>query len=157
LVTLDQAIQFAITNNPNLKASQTQIDQSQAQEITAGLRPNPTLSGDSQFVPIFNPSQFTTNTLDTVSQFDIGVGYLFERGGKRKHRLKAAQDATSVTRFQVADAERTLSFNVAQQFIKPLLAKSNLDFATMALDSFQETVNISQERKCWPRCRDSPS
>jgi len=146
LITLDQAIQLAIANNPNLKASRTQVDQNQAQEITANLRPNPTLSGDSQFVPIFNPSQFNSDTLDTLTQFDIGVGYLFERGGKRKHRLQAARDATAVTRAQVADAERTLTFNVAQEFINALLAKSNLDFASMDLDGFQQTVNISQER-----------
>jgi len=146
LVALDQAIQLAIANNPNLNATRTQIDQNHAQEITANLRPNPTLSGDSQFLPIFNPSQFTTDTLDTLSQFDVGVGYLFERGGKRKHRLQAAKDTTAVTQSQVADAERTLTFNVAQQFINALLAKSNLNFATMDLDSFQQTVNISQER-----------
>lgn len=146
LITLDEAIQLAIANNPNLKASRTQVDQNQAQEITANLRPNPTLSGDSQFVPIFNPSQITTDTLDTLTQFDIGVGYLFERGGKRKRRLQAARDTTAVTRAQLADAERTLTFNVAQQFINALLAKSNLNFATMDLDSFQQTVNISQER-----------
>jgi outer membrane protein, heavy metal efflux system len=89
-ITLDQAIQLAIANNPSLRASLTEIDQNQAQEVTANLRPNPTLSGDSQFVPIFNPSQFTSDTLDTLTQFDIGVGYLFERGGKRKRRLQAA-------------------------------------------------------------------
>jgi cobalt-zinc-cadmium efflux system outer membrane protein len=60
--------------------------------------------------------------------------------------LQAAKDATAVTRSQVADAERTLTFNVAQQFINALLAKSNLNFAADALDSFQQTVNISQER-----------
>jgi outer membrane protein, heavy metal efflux system len=146
LITLDEAIQFALANNPSLKASRTQIDQSQAQEITAKLRPNPTLSGDSQFLPIFHPSEFNSETLDTLTQFDIGVGYLFERGGKRKRRLQAAQDATAVTRSQVADAERALSFNVAQEFINALLAKSNLNFATMDLESFQQTVNISQER-----------
>lgn len=146
LITLDQAIQYALANNADLKATRTQIDQNQAQEITASLRPNPTLSGDSQFVPIFNPSQFTTETLDTLTQFDIGVGYLFERGGKRKRRLQAARDTTAVTRAQVADAERTLAFNVAQEFINALLAKSNLNFASVALESFQQTVNISQER-----------
>jgi outer membrane protein, heavy metal efflux system len=145
-ISLDQAIQLAIANNPNLQASRTQVDQNLAQEVTANLRPNPTLSGDSQFLPIFHPSEFSSETLDTLTQFDVGVGYLFERGGKRKHRLQAARDTTAVTRAQVADAERTLTFNVAQQFINVLLAKSNLNFATMALDSFQNTVNISQER-----------
>lgn len=146
LVSLDQAIQLALANNPDLEATRTQIDQSKAQEITANLRPNPLLSGDSQFVPIFNPSEFSTDALNSITQFDIGVGYLFERGGKRKHRLQAAQDATAVTRSQVSDAERTLTFNVAQQFINALLAKSNLNFATLDLTSFQQTVNISEER-----------
>lgn len=146
LVSLDQAIQLALANNPDLKATRTQIAQSKAQEITANLRPNPLLSGDSQFVPIFNPSEFSTDALNSITQFDIGVGYLFERGGKRKHRLQAAQDATAVTRSEVSDAERTLTFNVAQQFINALLAKSNLNFATLDLTSFQQTVNISEER-----------
>ena len=53
LLTLTDAIQLAISNNPNLKAAHTQIDQSEAQEITEKLRPNPTLSADSQFLPIF--------------------------------------------------------------------------------------------------------
>ena len=146
LVSLDQVIQLALANNPNLKAMRTQIEQNRAQEITANLRPNPTLSGDSQFLPIFQPSQFTSTTLDTLSQFDVGVGYLFERGGKRQHRLLAARDATAVTRSQVSDAERTLAFNVSQQFINALLAKSNLDFAQQDLASFQQTVDISQAR-----------
>jgi outer membrane protein, heavy metal efflux system len=145
-ITLDRAVELALANNPTLKAARTQIDQSRAQEITAGLRPNPTLSGDSQFLPIFNPSQFTTDTLDTLTQFDVGAGYLFERGRKRQWRLRAARDATVVTRSQVADAERTLKFNVAQQFINVLLAKSNLAFAEQGLSSFQQTVDISRER-----------
>jgi len=145
-ITVDQAITLALANNPNLKAIRTQVDQNRAQEITAGLRPNPVLSGDSQFLPIFNPSQFTSDTLDSLAQFDLGVGYLFERGGKRKARLNAARDATAVTASQVADAERTLKFNVAQQFINVLLAKSNLAFAEQDLNGFQQTVNISQER-----------
>ena len=145
-VTLDQAIELALANNPNLRATRKQVDESVAQEVTANLRPNPVLTGDSQFLPIFNPSQFTTNTLDTLSQFDIGIGYLFERGGKRRNRLQAARDATAVTRSQIVDAERTLTFNVAQQFVNALLAKSNLDFAAEDLNSFQQTVNISEER-----------
>jgi cobalt-zinc-cadmium efflux system outer membrane protein len=145
-VTLDEAIQLALMNNPQLKATRTQVDQNVAQEVTANLRPNPELSGDSQFLPIFNPSQFTTNTLDTLSQFDLGLGYLFERGRKRQNRLQAARDATAVTRSQVLDAERTLTFNVGQQFVNALLAKSNLEFASQDLNGFQQTVTISEER-----------
>jgi cobalt-zinc-cadmium efflux system outer membrane protein len=51
-----------------------------------------------------------------------------------------------VTTSQVSDTERGLTFNVAQQFIGILLAKSNLRLATQDLASYQETVNISAER-----------
>jgi len=144
-ITLEQAITMALANSPSIKAARTQIQQNQAQEITANLRPNPTLAWDSQFIPVFS-GDFSTDTLNNLQQFDIGLGYLFERGHKRQNRLQAARDTTAVTAAQVADTERTLVFNVAQQFINVLLANSTLQFAQEALRSFQETVNISAER-----------
>src|SRR5450759_3366250 len=144
LITLDQAINLALAHNHSLKATRTLILQNQAQEITANLRPNPTLSFDSQFVPIFNPSDFSATALNEIQQFDIGLGYLFERGHKRQRRLQGAQDQTAVTRAQTTDAERTLTFNVAQQFIAVLLAESTLQFALQDLKSFQQTVDIGQ-------------
>ncbi|HEU4414872.1 MAG TPA: TolC family protein, partial [Candidatus Angelobacter sp.] len=142
VITLEEAISMAVSNSPSLQATRTQIQQNQAQEITANLRPNPTLSGDSQFIPFFNPSQFQND----VEQYDIGLGYTFERGHKRQSRLRAARDQTAVTKSQVADAERTLTFNVAQQFINALLANSNLLLAQEDLQSFQQTVDISELR-----------
>jgi outer membrane protein, heavy metal efflux system len=143
LITLDQAIALAVAHNHALKAARTLILQNQAQEITANLRPNPTLNVDSQFLPIFSPSEFSSDNLDQVQQFDIGVGYLFERGRKRQHRLQAAKDATAVTTAQVSDEERALTFNVAQQFVSVLLAESTLQFALLDLKSFRDTVDVS--------------
>jgi cobalt-zinc-cadmium efflux system outer membrane protein len=144
LITLDQAINLALTHNHALKASQTQIQQNEAQEITANLRPNPTLGADSQFNPFFTPSDFTLDNLNQNQQFDIGLGYLFERGHKRQRRLQAAKDATAVTRAQVTDAERNLAFQVGQQFVAVLLAESTLQFALDDLKGFQQTVDIGE-------------
>lgn len=142
-ITLDQAIDLAIAHNHALKATQTQILQSQAQEITAALRPNPALTMDSLFIPI-EPQNFNSNIIANVTEFDAGVSYLFERGGKRHRRIEAARDATAQTRYQVSDAERTLIFNTAQQFIAAQLAESNLDLANQDLASFQQTVDIAK-------------
>lgn len=144
-ITMEQAITLALANSPSIKAARTQVQQNQAQEITANLRPNPTLNWDSQFIPVFS-GDFSSDTLNNLQQFDIGVGYLFERGRKRQNRLQAARDATAVTAAQVADTERTLTFNVAQQFINVLLANSTLQFAMENLTSFQDTVTISDQR-----------
>ena len=146
LISLDQAIELALAHNHALKAIRTQIQQNEAQEITANLRPNPTLGADTQFVPFFSPQDFSGDNLNETQQFDIGLSYLFERGRKRQHRLQAARDATAVTRAQVTDAERTLAFSVGQQFISVLLAESTLQFAEEDLKGFQQTVDISQEQ-----------
>jgi len=145
-VSLDQAIDLALAHSHTLKAARTQIQQNRAQETTASLRPNPTLSWDALFLPTFSPQNFTLDNLANTQQFDMGVSYLLERGGKRQHRVEAARDATAVTRYQVDDSERTLIFNVAQQFIAAQLAQSVLDFALNDLNSFEQTVTISQDR-----------
>jgi len=144
LISLDQAIDLALAHNHSIQATRTLILQNQAQEITANLRPNPTLGADSQFVPFFSPQDFSGDNLNQTQQFDIGIGYLFERGHKRQRRLQAARDQTAVTRAQVGDAERTLAFNVGQQFVSVLLAESTLQFALQDLKSFQQTVDISE-------------
>src|SRR5271168_1352647 len=145
-IALDEAIRLALQHNHALLAAQSTILQNQAQEITANLRPNPTLSWDTQFFPLFNPSEFNSSYLENQAQFDVGIGYLFERGGKRKRRYQAAKDATAVTRAQVTDNERQLTFNLSQQFINVLLAQSTLDLAQQDFDSFQKTVDISESR-----------
>jgi cobalt-zinc-cadmium efflux system outer membrane protein len=144
LISLDQAIDLALARNHSIKATRTLILQNQAQEITANFRANPTLGADSQFIPFFSPQDFSGENLNETQQFDIGIGYLFERGHKRQRRLQAARDQTAVTRAQVTDAERALAFNVGQQFVSVLLAESTLQFALQDLQSFQQTVDISE-------------
>ena len=144
LISLDQAIDLALAHNHSIRATRTLILQNQAQEITANLHPNPTLGADTQFIPFFSPQDFSGDNLNNTQQFDIGIGYLFERGRKRQRRLQAARDQTAVTRAQVTDAERTLAFNVGQQFVSVLLAESTLQFALQDLQSFQQTVDIGE-------------
>jgi cobalt-zinc-cadmium efflux system outer membrane protein len=145
-ITLDQAIDIASRLNHNLLAARTTVLQSQALEITANLRPNPTVFTDWEYLPL--PGSHLASGLGDYlhdsTEGDIGMSYLFERGKKRQHRLQAAKDATSVVRSTVVDNERTLIFQVAQLFINVLLAESTLDLARTDLDSFQKTVDIGQ-------------
>jgi cobalt-zinc-cadmium efflux system outer membrane protein len=147
-IDLDQAIQLALAHNHALKAARTLVQQSEAQEVTAALRLNPVLTTDYSFVPLFSPSNFglpvSQNPLP--EEFDAGITYTIERGHKRQARVAAARDVTTVTRSQVSDTERALRFGVAQQFVSTLLAKSNLEFAKKDLESFQQTVNVSESR-----------
>lgn len=146
-ITMDQAIDLARQNNPTLQAQRTLIYQSREDEVTANLRPNPTLSWDAQYLPIFEPHLSSSDYINETAQFDAGISYLFERGKKRQNRLAAAKTATAVTEAQTADAERTTVGQTTQQFVTALLAKSTLDFSEHLLDSYQHTVDASQEKR----------
>jgi hypothetical protein len=53
---LDQAIQTALLHNHSLLAARTTVQQSEALEITANLRPNPTLFTDWEYLPLVHPN-----------------------------------------------------------------------------------------------------
>jgi cobalt-zinc-cadmium efflux system outer membrane protein len=154
-ITLDEAIQMAIQHNHVLIALRTTVQQSEAEEITQGLRPNPTLFADWEYLPLGSPVHQNPDVYSGVStpdylknntEADLGLSYLIERGGKRLDRLQAQKDITAQTRSLVSDSERGLSFQVATLFFNAQLAESTLDLAEQDLKSFQSTVDISEHQ-----------
>jgi len=152
-ISLDDAIQMALQHNHNLLAAQTTIQQAQALEMQANMRPNPTVFGDWEYLPLGSPAHQNPTLYSGVSigqylhdntEGDLGLSYLFERGRKRQARYQAAKDITAQTRSLVADNERTLTFNVAAQFFNVQLAESTLELAEKDVKSFQKTVDISE-------------
>ena len=155
MITLDEAVQMALQHNHNMLAMVTTIQQSQAEEITQGLRPNPSLFADWEYLPLGSPAkqnpgiyggQSTNDYLKNNTEGDIGLSYLIERGGKRHARLQAQRDITAQTRSLVADNGRGLTFQVAALFYNVQLAESTLELAQKDLKSFQETVDISEHQ-----------
>jgi cobalt-zinc-cadmium efflux system outer membrane protein len=144
-ITLDEAIQMALQHNHNLLAARTTIQQSQAEEMTANMRPNPTLFADWDYLPLSHSGQ-NTQYLHDSTEGDIGLSYLLERGKKRQHRLQAAKDITAQTRSLVADNERGLTFNVASLFVSVQLSESTLELAELDLKSFGQTVDLGEIR-----------
>src|ERR1700727_1257763 len=84
MISLEDAIQMALRHNHNILAARTTIQQSQAEEITANLRPDPTLIGDAEYL---SPTHPTTDYLNNSAEFDLGISYLFERGKNAQPRL----------------------------------------------------------------------
>jgi len=154
-ITLDEAIQLAVQHNHNMLAARTTILQSQADERTANMRPNPSLFADWEYLPIGSPAkqnpsvyggQSTSDYLHNNTEGDIGLSYLVERGKKRQHRLQAAKDITAQTKSLVADNERTLTYSVATDFVNVQLAQSTIELAEADLKSFRQTVDLAELR-----------
>jgi outer membrane protein, heavy metal efflux system len=144
-LTMDEAVRLAIARNQTLQAQRLTVEASKADEITAGLKPNPSLSLSASGFPV-SPSLFTPDYIKNTLTYDVGAGYLFERGGKRRNRILVAQNTTDVTSKTVLEAERQLRFQTVQAFINVLLAKSTLDLAQQNLQNFSQVVEVNRQR-----------
>src|ERR1700736_2415746 len=154
-ITLDQAVEMALQHNHNMLAMMTTIQQAQAEETTANLRPNPSLFADWEYLPLGSPAhqnpnlyqgQSTGDYLHNNTEGDIGLSYLIERGRKKQPRLQAARDITAQTRSMVDDNGRTLTYSVASLFVNVQLAESMLELAQEDLRSFRQTVDLGELR-----------
>lgn len=145
-LTMDDAVRLALARNQTLQAQRLTVDASKDDEITAGLKPNPSLGVSVSGFPVGSPSLFTSDYLKNQLTYDVGTSYLFERGGKRHNRILVAEDTTDVAAKTVLDNERQLRFQTAQAFINVLLAKSTLDLAQQDLQNFSQVVTVNQQR-----------
>ena len=131
------------TANPTLRAGQLNISESKASEITAYLKPNPSMTFSvDQFEPFSgNPYRPFGSLLPFVS-FD----YLHERQHKRELRLDSAQKGTAIAESQQLDLERTMLFTLRSAFVQTLQAKQLLVQAQANLDYYGKELAIFRSR-----------
>ncbi len=130
--------------NPTLRAGQIGVDESRAQEITANLRPNPSLTLLADQIDPFSggpPHGPFAYLLPSVT-----VNYLWERQHKRGLRLESAQKGTAVLTFGQADLERSLLFNLRGAFIETLQEKAILNLAKENLAYYDHVIDINRDR-----------
>jgi outer membrane protein, heavy metal efflux system len=125
--TWEQLRDKLLSTNPTLRAQSQGIESSRANEVTAGLRPNPTFQNDT-----------TSATLGIYQEFEIA--------GKRSARIASARLATAISRTDFEDTRRTLVLNLRQAFVAALLAKSDLSFARENLANYQKVVELNRLR-----------
>jgi len=143
-LTWDQVKSRFESVNPELKADALGVDETRAEQITANLRPNPTLTvalDGTQIAPnngVWQPLK-GTDVVPTLS-------YLHERRHKRELRLQSAQQATSIAAAQHDDLKRTLEFTLHTAFVNTLQAKSILDLARAGLEYYDKIIQIGRDR-----------
>ncbi|MDE2484501.1 MAG: TolC family protein [candidate division NC10 bacterium] len=126
-LSVEQAVELALQRNPTLRAQSLSIASGKANEVTAGLRPNPVFVSSSQ-------------------DFTAGLSQLFERGDKRQRRIDSAKLSTDIATSDFTDIRRGLVFLVRKTFTDALLAKSNLELAQANLRNFQEVEAVNNIR-----------
>ena len=143
-LTWDEVKMRFEANNPTLRAGQIGIDESKANEISAYLRPNPTLTllGD-QIDPFPGGPSHGPFAYFLPS---ATVNYLHERAHKRELRQESAQKATGIAVSSQADLDRNLTFSLRSSFVGTLQAKAVLRVATDNLEYWDQVLKISRDR-----------
>lgn len=142
-LTWEQVLERFRANNPNLMASRIAIDESRANELTAGLRPNPQFSVLLDQFHIFNPSQFRPFN---NAQWTPAITQLVERRHKRQLRVESARLATATATTDQMDLERQLTFNLRDAFNRVLQEKSILELSQENMKYYDEVIRVNRER-----------
>jgi cobalt-zinc-cadmium efflux system outer membrane protein len=133
-VTLDEALQLALKQNPTLMAQQAALFSTKAGETTAALRPNPTMN--------FLAEQLQPGQSQQDAQYTVSVGQPIELGGKRQRRIDSARAATQVATYQLDDARRQVALQVKSAFAGVLIARQQLALAEANLKTLDDTERI---------------
>ncbi len=134
-LTLDQAVDLALRENPTLRAKGFEVDGTRAGEITAGLIPNPTASYLSEKFGASGAQEHTAT-----------LGQTIELGGKRQRRLDSAKAQTRVTQAELQDVRRQVVFQVKKAFTDTLSAKAALALAEQNLRALQDVERLQRLR-----------
>jgi len=139
-LTLEDAVALAARANPVLRAKQFELQAVGANEITAGLRPNPTAT--------YLAEQFGGGSAALV-QHTFSIGQPIELGGKRQRRLESARAATRVSGHELEDVRRQVVLQVKKAFTDALVARQELGLVeenVRGLDDLERIQRFRAER-----------
>src|SRR5438445_650522 len=114
-ITFDDAITRMLVENIELMAFFHEIPQAEADLVTAGLRNNPLLYADSQFIP-YGANNAAKRPIGPT-QYDVAMILPIDVSGKRRERVRVACAARSVVQAQYQDAVRRQIANVGHAFV----------------------------------------
>ena len=144
-ITIEQAVQEAIQNNPGLQAERLGVPVADAAVVTARLRPNPVVSASTDHLDWLGTGFSDVNgagPTETALRIDIP----FERGHKREYRVDTAGYARKIAEARVADSIRRLRLDVTLACIDVLEAQARLDLARDNLKSLEGVVQLNETR-----------
>lgn len=131
-LTLEQAIDTAIQNNPQLKAAKARLGISEAEIKTAQARPNPMIISDNGIAE------------DT---YRAGIEQTIELGGKRHKRVALAKAQQEVVHSEIDGVLLTLRADVRRAYTQLYLGQERQKAYEEILQSTEKLLNVTQKRE----------
>jgi cobalt-zinc-cadmium efflux system outer membrane protein len=126
-LTLDAAIDRTMQANFDIRALRQELAQADADILTAGLRTNPLIYMDTQFIPY---GAFSNERPGGPTQYDLNITYPLDVSRKRQARVVVARMARTTLEAQFQDVSRRQIANVGKAFVN--LQAARIDSLSMA-------------------------
>jgi cobalt-zinc-cadmium efflux system outer membrane protein len=144
-LSLDDAVRIFRERGFDLLIADAAVASARGDLTVAGAYQNPAVSGGAGPVFTYNP-----NLCDRPGCSDVSIagslsdqGLLFDQViGKRRLRVRAAKAALEAARRSRSDAERTLVFQLKQQFVQGAVSTLALNFARETAGKTAQTFQL---------------
>ncbi|MDP0499694.1 MAG: TolC family protein [Verrucomicrobiota bacterium JB022] len=141
-VTLQQALDLAVENDPALKRLEVLDEAAAGQVEQASLRPNPTIGAE---VENFLGTGGGLSGVDGL-EITLGVSQVLEMGGKRQRRTALAEHERALLGWDAEQRLTMLQGQVRQAFVEVLLAQRAVELRreqlALATESRDETSRL---------------
>jgi outer membrane protein TolC len=117
--------------NPSLNSARARVAGTRAAQLTAGARPNPTLS--------------IAPGIPTPYLLTLDFAFPIETAGKRRYRMEVARNLDQVARFDLADSAWTVRRGVRTALLNYLLTSRNLELFRAEEKAREDQINILEQ------------
>ena len=131
-LTLEDALQRVMANNPKVKALKAQSEVSKAQLITANARLNPSLMSDNGVAE---------------KSYRLGIQQTFELGGKRRNRVAVAQAQQGVTGFDIQRQLLDIRADVRKTYTQVFNLQERQTVTMEILTTAKQLLDVTNKRE----------
>jgi cobalt-zinc-cadmium efflux system outer membrane protein len=146
-LTLDEAIEEALTRSPDLYAAAETVAQADAELKTASLFPNPQLLAGTTLQALPG-NRFTKDQPGGPPQYNFDLAQQVDTllFGKRAAAIESARRGVDVAGADLADLKRQRTGDVAAAFFDVLEARARLELAHVDLDDLRRVEELTRRR-----------
>ena len=134
MLTMDQALETAFANNPDLAAAQWETGIAQGVRQQAGLIPNPEVSWEAE------------DTRRNSRTTTVMINQPIELGGKRGARIEVASRAQDAAGIELERKRNVLRADVIQAFYSSSTAQQRLLLSRQSLELAERGLRVAQGR-----------
>lgn len=144
-LTLTQAEELLQTRNRELQAARRAVEAAGANTLSAGVRPNPTLSlGVSAINPTVGVGAGPLR--DKMLDSSVRIDQVIERGDRRELRLANAKSLESASGEDLSEAQRQQRLALRYAYYDLLFAQDKVDIARDTIALFEGSVRAAELR-----------